>query len=132
MVTGAVESVYQGSRVQKICHELDVYCFNPLWKKDQVELLNELLQSKFEVIVSGVFAYPFDESWLGRKLDEDMIHDLIDLQKKYKINPAGEGGEWESLVINAPFFKKKIEIVDAKKEFENHAGVFKVQEAKLV
>ena len=43
VVTGAVASTYQTSRIQKICNELDVYCFNPLWQKDQVELLNELI-----------------------------------------------------------------------------------------
>lgn len=39
IVTGAVESVYQASRIQKICNELNLECFNPLWQMDQIELL---------------------------------------------------------------------------------------------
>jgi uncharacterized protein (TIGR00290 family) len=49
IVTGAVESVYQSERIQRICSELDLYCFNPLWKKDQEELLREILREGFEV-----------------------------------------------------------------------------------
>ena len=62
VVTGAVGSVYQASRIQKICDELNLFCFNPLWLKDQVELLKELVENKFEVIISGVFAYGFKEN----------------------------------------------------------------------
>ncbi len=43
IVTGALQSVYQTSRLQKICEELRIHCINPLWQKDQLELLNELI-----------------------------------------------------------------------------------------
>lgn len=110
IVTGAVESVYQASRIQKICDDMDMACFNPLWQKDQIELLNEIIENKFEVIVSGVAAYPFDKSWIGRKIDKRFVDEVSKLKEKYKINPAGEGGEFESLVINCPLFKKNLEI----------------------
>ena len=61
VVTGAVESVYQAERVQRICYGLGLWCFNPLWKHDQKALLEELLKKGFNVIISGVFAYPLDE-----------------------------------------------------------------------
>ena len=77
VVTGAIESVYQATRVQKICDELDLWCFNPLWQKDQLELLEDLIKNKFEVIITGVFAYPFDEKWLGRKIDRKFIEDIM-------------------------------------------------------
>ncbi|VVB80532.1 Diphthamide synthase [uncultured archaeon] len=110
IVTGAVESVYQASRIQKICNELKIECFNPLWQKNQIELLNELVKSGFEIIISGVAAYPFDKSWIGRKIDKKFIEEVSKLQEKYKINPAGEGGEFESLVVNCPLFKKRLEL----------------------
>ena len=81
VVTGAVESVYQSTRIQRICHRLGVWCLNPLWKRNQKELLEELLAKRFKVIVSGVFAYPLDESWLGRELNDDMVNSLVNLQK---------------------------------------------------
>ena len=121
IVTGAVESVYQASRIQKICDELDLECFNPLWKKSQTSLLNELIKNDFEVIVTGVFAFPLDKEWLGKKIDEDFVKEIIELEKKYKINPAGEGGEFESFVLNCPLFKKKLKVksFEDSKEGEN-------------
>lgn len=110
ILTGAVESVYQASRIQNICHEQGLECFNPLWQKNQIELLEEMLKEKFKIIISGVFAYPLNEKWVGRKVDKKFIDEMRKLNEKYKINPAGEGGEFESLVVNCPLFKKKLEV----------------------
>src|SRR4030066_599773 len=54
VVTGAVESVYQAERVQRICNRLDVWCFSPLWKRNQRQLLEELVEKHFTAIISGV------------------------------------------------------------------------------
>ena len=113
VVTGAVESAYQASRVQKICDNLRIECFNPLWQKDQFELLNDLIENNFEIIITGVFAYPFDETWLGRTIDEKFTQEITTLNDKYKINPAGEGGEYETFVLNCPLFKRAL-VVDKK------------------
>ena len=113
IVTGAVESVYQTSRIQKICDKLDLECFNPLWQKDQIELLDDLIKNKFDIIITGVFAYPLGREWLGRKIDRKFVKDVKELNKKYKINPAGEGGEFETFVLNVPgLFKKELKIKD--------------------
>jgi len=111
VVTGAVESVYQKSRIEKVCDELNLECFNPLWKLDQVELLKDLVINNFSVVIIGVFAYPLDKTWLGRKIDESFIQEAIDLYEKYKINPAGEGGEFESFVLNCPLFTRCLKII---------------------
>jgi|TARA_Y100000310_G_scaffold288745_1_gene314670 ABC transporter with metal-binding/Fe-S-binding domain ATP-binding protein len=114
IITGAVESVYQASRVQKICDKLELECFNPLWQKNQLELLEDLIKNKFEVIITSVMAYPFNESWLGRKIDKKFIREIKELNEKYKINPAGEGGEFETFVFDCPLFKKSLKIKDKK------------------
>ena len=114
IVTGAVESVYQASRIQKICENLKLKCLNPLWKKNQIKLLNELIKKKFKVIITGVAAYPLDKSWLGREINKQFIKETKELQEKYKINPAGEGGEFESFVLDCPLFKKPLKIKDKK------------------
>ena len=115
VVTGAVESVYQASRIQKICFEIGLECFNPLWQKDQIELLEDLIKEKFEVIIVGVFAYPLDKKWLGRKIDQNFIEEMKLLKEKWGINPAGEGGEFESFVLNCPLFNKRLVV----KSFED-------------
>jgi len=109
VVTGAVESVYQSSRIQSICNKLGIGCFNPLWQKNQIELLEELIKNKFEIIISSVAGYPLDKKFVGRKIDVKFIDEMRKLQEKYKINPAGEGGEFESLVIDCPIFKNKLD-----------------------
>ncbi len=116
VVTGAVESVYQASRVQKICNGLGIECFNPLWQKGQVEILKDLVAENFDVIVVGVFAYPLDKRFLGRKIDERFISEMIELQNKFKISPAGEGGEFESFVLGCPLFNRKL-VVDSYEDF---------------
>jgi len=114
VVSGAVESVYQSSNIQKICNELNMDCFNPLWKKNQYELLGEIIKNKFFVIITGVFAYPLNKNWLGRKIDEKFLQDIKELNEKYKINISGEGGEYESFVLNCGLFKRKLRIIGFK------------------
>ena len=132
VVTGAIESVYQAERVQRVCHDLDLWCFNPLWKRNQEELLGEIVQNGFKVIVSGVFAYPLDRSWLGKEIDKDLIARLLKLQKEYGISPSGEGGEIETTVLDAPLFRKRIEVLDSKIEEEGNSGVFMIEKVRLL
>jgi ABC transporter with metal-binding/Fe-S-binding domain ATP-binding protein len=132
VVTGAVESVYQASRVQRICNRLDLWCFNPLWKHDQKALLEILLARQFQVIISGVFAYPLDEKWLGKQLTAQMIMRLVELQSKYGISPSGEGGEIETTVLDAPMFKHKIEVTDSALNWRGSSGVYVIKQARLV
>lgn len=111
VVSGAIESIYQASRIQKICHKLGLECFNPLWQKDQEELLQELVKNKFGVVITGISAEGLDKKWLGRKIDKNFIEDIKKLKEKYNINPAGEGGEFESFVLFAPgLFKRRLKL----------------------
>lgn len=114
VVTGAVKSVYQSSRIQKICDEIGLEVFNPLWKKDELELLDELVEKKFKVILIAVAAHGLDKSWLGREIDSEFIEDIKKLNKEYQINPAGEGGEFETFVLDCPLFSRGLEVKDKK------------------
>lgn len=132
VATGAIRSIYQASRIQKICKELNLWCFNPLWLNNQMELLNDLIKEKFEVIISGIFAFPLDEEFLGKQIDKRIIEKLGKLQERYQLNPSGEGGEIETTVLDAPLFKKKIEILDFNIKYKDNAGIFKIKKAKLI
>jgi diphthine-ammonia ligase len=132
VVTGAIRSTYQASRTQRISNELGLWSFNPLWLKDQIELLNEVLQNDFKVIISGVFAFPLNTSFLGKTIDERIIERLKHLMERYDLNPTGEGGEIETTVTDAPFFKKKIEVIDYEVTCNDNSGIFKIRKAKLV
>ncbi len=132
VVTGAVESVYQSSRIDQICKRLGLQCINPLWKQNQKALLETLVQRKFKVIISGIFAYPLDEKWLGIEIDAQVIERLVELQGKYGISPSGEGGEIETTVLDAPMFKQKIEILDSAIEARGNSGVYIIKKACLI
>jgi len=112
IVTGAIHSVYQSSRIQKICDNLGLQCLNPLWHKDEIKYLQELINNKFKVIITGVFAYPLDKSWLGRLIDNKFIDDAKTLKEKYKIHAAGEGGEFETFVLNCPLFERELKVTN--------------------
>ena len=131
IVTGAIESVYQASRVQRICRDLELWCCSPIWQANQIDYLYLLLKEGFSVIISGVYAYPFDASWLGQTLNEERIRVLASFQKKYKINPSGEGGELETLVVDGPIFYQRIEILEASQVYAHHRGQFIIEKARL-
>jgi ABC transporter with metal-binding/Fe-S-binding domain ATP-binding protein len=132
IVTGAIASNYQKSRIEKVCKDLKLKCTNPLWNEDQIKLLEEVVENNFKVIITGVFAFPLDESFLGKEINKEMIEKLKELMEKYKINPAGEGGEIETTVLDAPFFKKRIEIKDFEVKYKNYSGIYEIKNAELV
>jgi len=121
IVTGALASDYQKSRIENICKKLNLECFSPLWHKDEIKYLNELVNKKFKVIITGIFAYPLNKSWLGRIINKKFIDEVQILKEKYKIHPAGEGGEFETFVLDCPLFKKPLKVKKFKdfKEGEN-------------
>lgn len=132
IVTGAVGSVYQATRVQRVCDDLGLWCFNPLWQLDQVQLLWELVRGGHQVIISGVFAPPLDAEWLGRVIDAPTVHELEGLWGSHGIHPAGEGGEIETTVLDAPMFRSRLAIRAARRDFHRDSGVLVVQRVEVV
>lgn len=126
IVTGALASVYQASRIQKICDELELKCINPLWQTNQIEHLKNVDKAGFDVMIVGVFARGL-EHLLGKKINKHVIDELAELEKKHRINPAGEGGEIETFVLDGPIFKKKVII----KDIEIGKEVYVIKEAEL-
>jgi len=131
VVTGALQSVYQSSRVQRTCRDLGLWCFNPLWYADPDAYMKKLISSGFRVIVSAVGSEPFDPSWLGRTLDLSALRDLREYAEKYGTSLTGEGGEYETLVLDAPFFRQSIVIEEAEPFWRNYRGVLRVARARL-
>ena len=132
VVSGAVESVYQSERIQRVCNRLGVWCLNPLWKRNQKALLEEIVAKGFRVIISGVFAYPLDKDWLGKEIDKELIERLVLLEKEFGLSPSGEGGEIETTVLDAPLFNKMIEVLDYEVDANGNSGVFKIKRAQLI
>ncbi len=124
VVSGALFSNYQRERIEKICDELSLKVFSPLWHMDQEVEMKELVSNKFEFIFSSISAYGLDESWLGKIIDNKDIEKLSELNETIGFNVAGEGGEYESFVIDMPMFKQKIRIKDAEIKKESKERMF--------
>jgi diphthine-ammonia ligase len=131
IVSGAIASGYQKTRIEGICRQLGLKCITPLWNENPLSILREILDLKFDVIITGVYAYGFSKEWLGRKIDQAAVADLLELNRQYGVSLVGEGGEYETLVLNAPFFKKRMKIVKAERVWENQSGYFLITKAKL-
>ena len=131
VVTGALASVYQATRVQRTCADLGLWCFNPLWQQPQLELLEVLLTDGYEVVVPATAAAGLGAGWLGRTLDRAAVDELQGLSERHGINPAGEGGELETLVLHAPRFHKQLRLVEAIPKFHAGAGRLHITKAVL-
>jgi diphthine-ammonia ligase len=133
IITGALYSEYQCSRITKICEKLNLKVFSPLWHMDQEQELRDILNAGFKIILTAVAAEGLDKNWLGKELKQEDVDKLVKLNQKYKINIAGEGGEYESLVLAGPNFSKRLEIrkSDIKEESKNTAKL-EIKEIRLI
>ncbi|VVB88058.1 Diphthamide synthase [uncultured archaeon] len=131
VAVGAIASEYQASRVRSICDELGISMYAPLWHNDPESLLLEMI-GLMDIRIVKVAAGGMDESWLGRRFDEKLIGDLKALNRKYRVHIAGEGGEYESLVLDAPYYKKRINLIETEKVWMGDYGVMKVIRAELM
>ena len=129
--TGALYSVYQKSRIEKLGDEVGLKIISPFWHVDELEYMRKIVSLGFKIIISGVAAWGLDESWLGRAIDDECIDELVRLNKKYHVDIAFEGGEAETLAIDGPIFKKKIKILEYKKEWHLDSGVYIIEDAIL-
>src|SRR3989344_2085834 len=124
LISGALASEYQKSRIEDLCKRLNIKSVAPLWNINPEDYLKQLIKEKFEVIITGIAADGLNESFLGRKLDNKLIEDF----KKLKIHMGAEGGEYETFVLNCPLFKNKLKIKNQKKIMENECtGILKIQ-----
>ena len=131
VISGAIASEYQRTRIEKICYELGIKSFTPIWHKDQELILRDQVSAGFKIMVVGVFAHGLDKTWLGKTINEESINDIAKLRNKYSINAAGEGGEFETLVLDGPIFNKKLVLDEVSKEWKRDNGILLVKKAHL-
>ena len=129
--TGALYSTYQKSRIERLADEVGIKAVSPYWHVDELEYMREIVSLGFEVIISGVAAYGLDEKWLGRRIDDACIDELLKLNEKVGLNLAFEGGEAETLVLDGPIFKKRVKIIKDKRQWHVDSGLYIIEDAIL-
>jgi len=107
VIAGAVASEYQATRVKTITDKLGLELYTPLWHMDTELLLNEVATRMYAMIIVTA-AEGLDISFLGAHFNNELISRLKRVAAARRINLAGEGGEYESLTLNAPFFSRPI------------------------
>ena len=107
VIAGAVASRYQAERVKAITDRLDVLLFTPLWHIDTEVLIREVAE-RLEAIIVVTAAGGLDEHFLGARFDDALISRLKHVAATHRINLAGEGGEYETLTLNAPFYSRPV------------------------
>lgn len=106
---GAIASSYQKSRVENICSRLNIEMLAYLWHLDQGVLLQRMIDENFDAILIKVACIGLEKRDVGKSIKE-MQHNLSSLQSQYGVNVCGEGGEYETLVLDCPMFKKRLNI----------------------
>lgn len=131
IVSGALRSEYQRRRLDAICDEMGIRSFAPLWHTAPVKLLWEMIDQGYEMLIGSVAAMGLGPDWIGRKLDMDALSEILRMCSSYGINPDGEGGDFETLVLYAPGFRKRIEITDYDVCWRLHSGYMIIRDARL-
>lgn len=131
VTSGALASEYQRIRIEEVCQELGLKSFTPLWHHNPVQHLSDVLQAGIAAIFVQVAADGMGQDWLGRKLDQNAVDALIRLSRDRGLNAAGEGGEYETFVLDAPQFEHRVVIDESEGYWRRDAGHLAIRRARL-
>ena len=131
VISGAVASEYQKTRIDNLCEGIGLKSIAPLWHKNQEQLVKEQIESDFTIVLTACNALGLDEKWLGKRLETSDLSRLIMLKKKYGVSIAFEGGEAETFVLAGPNFKKALTIVRSTPQWSGDSGFLDIEEAQL-
>ena len=115
IVFGDIDIEGHKNWVERVCVELEVIAILPLWGDEPHRLLNEFLQAGFEAIVVSAKAEFFSDEWLGKRMSQEFIGELLRLNEGFNIHPCGEQGEYHTFVTDGPIFRRSIKIIDSHK-----------------
>jgi diphthine-ammonia ligase len=111
IVAGAIASSYQWSRLHRVCYSLGRRLYTPLWGKAPDRVVRAEIEAGLDIRLVHLAAEPLDRPLLGARLDAELLEELTRRSHAIRqLHVAGEGGEYETLVVNAPFFSQRIYI----------------------
>jgi diphthine-ammonia ligase len=131
IVSGAIASEYQRTRLDNMCEILGLKSFAPLWHKNQEQLVREQIEAGFEIILTACSALGLDANWLGRKLGKPELDELVKLNRRYGLNVAFEGGEAETFVLGGPMFKRRLSVTRSTPRWRGDSGHLDLEEVLL-
>jgi diphthine-ammonia ligase len=133
VVAGAIESSYQWARLLRVADTTGRRVYVPLWRKDPHRVVREEIAAGLDIRLVHLAAEPLTPDLLGRPLDLSLADELERRNREVRpVNVAGEGGEFETLVVDAPFFEERIEIEVAERVVAASTATLRVMKAALV
>tara|TARA_B110000116_G_scaffold263701_1_gene270553 strand:+ start:4314 stop:5033 length:720 start_codon:yes stop_codon:yes gene_type:complete len=110
IVTGALRSDYQKTRIEQMAQRLGIKSFCPLWHHNPLNHMRDLVNHGFELLFCSVSCDGLDQDWIGKKLDMNSLDELELLAEQNRFSIDGEGGEFETTVLNSPWMNGRISI----------------------
>ena len=132
IVHGGISSNFQKNKFHSICKKHSLKLISPLWQIDQYDYMNKLLTNNFTIQIIGVSAMGLEANWLGTNITPLTLQNLILLSKKYGFNISFEGGEAETLVLDCPIFRKRLEIRKSKTKWDGQRGIVEISDIVLL
>jgi len=133
VVTGAILSSYQWARILRVADEAGRRVYAPLWRKEPARVVREEIAAGLDIRLVHLAAEPLTPDLLGRRLDLELVAELERRSREVRLlNVAGEGGEFETLVVDAPFFSRRIEIDQFERIVDGATSRLQVERAHLV
>jgi len=132
IVVGAIQSSYQWARVLRAADRAGRRVYAPLWRKDPARVVREEIAAGLDIRMVHLAAEPLSPDLLGRRLDLGLVDELERRSRSVRsVNVAGEGGEFETLVVDAPFFAQKIEADRVEREVTASTARLRFAQAHL-
>lgn len=132
VVAGAISSRYQKERFSSIAGELGLELYTPLWGMDPSSYLREVISNGIKFTIASITSMGIPMELLGKEIDLRDAEKLIALSEKYGFNPSFEGGDAETIVVDAPLFKYRLYLTGVKRIVSEYEGFFEPSRVKLV
>jgi diphthine-ammonia ligase len=132
LVSGVITTPEHIDYYQEICNPIKVKHYAPLWGKKPLIALAEMKQLGFQILVIEVdVSMGSRKNWLGKEMDDNMLDEIRKLESDQSMNPIGELGEYHTLVLDCPIYKKRINILKSETVWENSKGYVVIKNANL-
>jgi diphthine-ammonia ligase len=103
----------------------------PLWHQDRLGLLKRMLSLRYKIVFSCVKKPWFTEEWLGLELSERLLNRLSEMGERKGFDICGEQGEYHTIVLDGPGFRKSIRISSYSKHAEGSIMYISPENARL-
>jgi len=114
--------------IDRVCAAGGITPHLPLWLMDPNKIMKDFVDLGFVTIVVSAGAELMGEDWVGRVIDRGFLSDLAKLKN---VTPCGESGEYHTLVVDGPIFKKRLEVVEANKVFKDKRWFYEITDCEL-